>query len=88
MESPPDYGDWPVPVIDLEQCDGCGLCVEACPTRTLSLRNNMAVVSRPEACEYTGLCEMICPRRAIERPFQIVPAVGELSKALESEKGE
>jgi photosystem I iron-sulfur center len=69
-----DYGDRPVPIIDLERCSGCGLCVRVCPTSTLALRNGRAAVVRPAACEYTGLCELICPTAAIQRPFVIVLA--------------
>ncbi|HEX5807790.1 MAG TPA: 4Fe-4S binding protein [Anaerolineales bacterium] len=62
----------PVPIIDLQRCDGCGLCVRACPTHTLELRDGKAVVANPLACEYIGMCEAVCPRQAITRPFEIV----------------
>ncbi|MEK6222806.1 MAG: 4Fe-4S binding protein [Chloroflexota bacterium] len=62
----------PVPIIDKDLCDGCGLCVQACPHDALSLINDKAVVSLPQACEYEGHCEMICPVHAINRPFQIL----------------
>jgi len=61
-----------MPVIDLERCDGCGLCVKLCPTGALALHHGIATVVRPEACNYTGLCERICPMKAIQRPFEIV----------------
>ncbi len=64
--------DRPVPIIDLKLCDGCGLCVHACPTNALAIDSGNAVVARPMACDYRGLCEMICPNQAINRPFQIV----------------
>ena len=62
----------PVPIIDSTLCNGCGLCVTACPTNALAMRDDKAVVAHPNACGYEGLCEMICPVHAIERSFLIV----------------
>jgi MinD superfamily P-loop ATPase len=71
-----DYDDRPVPIIDPERCNGCGLCVRVCPTGALALRNGKAVVAKPLICEYAGLCELICPNQAIQRPFIIVLGEG------------
>jgi len=68
------FNDRPIPLIDPQKCDGCGLCVRACPTRALELRGGKAVVANPLACEYSGLCEAVCPTQAIARPFEIVVA--------------
>ncbi len=62
----------PLPIIRARLCDGCGLCVRACPNAALALRRGKAVVVRPDACDYAGLCEAVCPQGAIQRPFEIV----------------
>ena len=67
-----EFNDRPVPLIDPQRCDGCELCVRACPTSTLELRDGKAVVAHPLACEYIGMCEAVCPTHAITRPFEIV----------------
>jgi ferredoxin len=68
------FNDRPVPLIDLQRCDGCGLCVRACPTKTLALQDAKAMVANPSTCEYIGMCEAVCPKQAITRPFEIVIA--------------
>jgi ferredoxin len=68
------FNDRPVPLIDLQRCDGCGLCVRACPTKALALRAGKAFVAHPLACEYIGMCEAVCPTQAIARPFEILVA--------------
>ena len=68
------FNDRPIPIIDPQLCDGCELCVRACPTKALEVRDGRAVVVSPLACEYSGLCEAVCPTKAITRPFEIVIA--------------
>jgi MinD superfamily P-loop ATPase len=66
------FTDRPIPMINPQSCDGCGLCVHACPTRALGLQDDKAFVAKPLACEYNGMCEAICPVHAISRPFEII----------------
>ena len=68
------FNDRPIPMIDPQKCDGCGLCVRACPTKALGLQDGKAFVANLLACEYSGLCEAVCPTQAIMRPFEIVVA--------------
>jgi nitroreductase/Pyruvate/2-oxoacid:ferredoxin oxidoreductase delta subunit len=51
-------------VIDAEKCTGCGLCVEICPSGTISIRGEKAAVTgdRSLSC---GHCAAICPTEAI-----------------------
>lgn len=45
-------------------CNGCGMCVEACPNGALSVQLKVAVVD-PEKCEDCEECVFACPVGAI-----------------------
>jgi len=53
------------PVIDLDKCNGCGLCVENCQFEALKIINNKAKLN-PFICEGCGVCQIVCPEKAIE----------------------
>lgn len=50
--------------IDNKQCDGCGICVDACTVGAIVLREDKAFVEQ-ELCEGCQVCIDSCPRGAI-----------------------
>jgi len=60
------------PRIDPERCDGCGWCVQVCPTGALGLVAGKAALTQPDRCEYDGACEEVCPNDALALPYQVV----------------
>jgi len=54
----------PATEIDESLCDGCGLCVEVCPTDTLSVVNRKATVTGEDSL-LCGQCAAVCPHEAI-----------------------
>ena len=46
-------------------CKGCGYCVEFCPKKVLTLKDDKVVIEDPDNCICCGLCEMRCPDYAI-----------------------
>lgn len=46
-------------------CKGCGICVEFCPKKVLSLHNDKVQIVSGENCIKCGLCELRCPDYAI-----------------------
>lgn len=59
-------------VVDNEHCKGCGLCVEACPTKVLDLNQDVngkgyhyAYMKNPESCIGCASCGLVCPDSVI-----------------------
>ncbi|NLD26415.1 MAG: 4Fe-4S binding protein [Acholeplasmataceae bacterium] len=56
-----------------EDCKGCSLCVEFCPTKILELDRermndkgyNLVTVKEPEKCIACAICAMMCPDSVI-----------------------
>ena len=51
--------------IELEKCEGCGDCVEDCPTTSISIVDGKAVVVEDE-CIDCQMCMDHCKQGAIE----------------------
>ena len=77
MTPPHEPASWPLPIITLQRCTGCGLCAELCPTSAVEVIRQKAVIVRPADCTFCEVCESYCPEGAIGRPFQIVFASAE-----------
>ncbi len=76
---------------DRALCTGCGLCVQLCPERAITLEDGKAVIGA--ACESCQRCVGICPAGAIGvggkkvQPYRAVP-VAALQAWLEGGSGE
>ncbi len=52
-------------ILDLENCDGCGECVDVCIQRALTLVKDKPEIN-PLLCNGCGLCISICPREVLD----------------------
>jgi NAD-dependent dihydropyrimidine dehydrogenase PreA subunit len=52
-------------VVKFEKCEGCGDCVEACPTGAIEVKENKAVINLDD-CSDCGACVDSCPTQAID----------------------
>ena len=53
------------PIIEADECIGCGICVAACPQEVLEVVNGTAEVVNEDACIACGDCVEECPMGAI-----------------------
>lgn len=51
--------------VDEALCVGCGICVDACPLKILSLKGGLCVLTDDLRCLECGTCIHECPKRAL-----------------------
>ncbi len=72
--------------IDPGLCDGCGMCVEACPANAIAMMGGMAAVNTP-SCKGCGACISSCHADAIDlKVFTNAKIMEEIEAALEDKK--
>lgn len=59
----------PRPVVDVDLCNGCALCLDLCPFDCRALvgrvHAGISYLALPDRCVACGECERICDKRAI-----------------------
>ena len=59
------------PLIDFENCTGCGKCAQVCQYNAIAIINQKAFVFK-DICHACGSCSLICPEKAIhEKPDRV-----------------
>ncbi len=56
----------PKPIINAEECSGCGICIDVCPNEVLDLVDDIAQPVDESSCDGCGTCAEECPMGAIE----------------------
>lgn len=61
------------PVIDMNECVGCGICDDSCPIDVIMFNKetNSPIVLYPRECWHCGSCRQDCPEGAIKIVFSI-----------------
>jgi NAD-dependent dihydropyrimidine dehydrogenase PreA subunit len=53
------------PVVETEKCNGCGNCVEICPSEVYQVEEDKSEAIRPEDCIECWACVTQCPTESI-----------------------
>lgn len=56
----------------MEDCIGCGICVDKCPVGSISLKNSVAVIDMTD-CIHCGICHTACPKGAVKHDSDKIP---------------
>lgn len=67
----------PVPVVDAELCNACGICGDVCQFNAIAVLTNGARVF-PTLCHGCGACTRLCPEEAIHEEIR---PIGEVAAA-------
>jgi ferredoxin len=51
--------------VNVEECTGCGTCVDECPQEAISLNDDNIAVIDADECTDCGMCVDACPTEAI-----------------------
>jgi ferredoxin len=51
--------------VNVEECTGCGTCVDECPQEAISLNDDDIAVINADECTDCGMCVDACPTEAI-----------------------
>lgn len=57
------------PIIDGIKCNGCGTCVDICPTDVFGLTKTKTIpaITYPEECWHCNACVLDCPKEGAIR---------------------
>ncbi|MGD0831309.1 MAG: 4Fe-4S dicluster domain-containing protein [Terracidiphilus sp.] len=64
--------------VDVDECKGCGLCVDACPLKLIALGERLnhygyrTAVYAGAGCTGCGICFMVCPEPGAITVLRIV----------------
>lgn len=61
-----------MPWVKEEMCTSCGVCVEECPVKAISIPNEAAHIEG-EKCIRCGHCHDVCPEEAIRHDGERIP---------------
>ncbi len=52
------------PIVDVNLCTGCGICIEKCPFDSIVMKDGKAMIQN-DICRKCMICVKVCPENAI-----------------------
>jgi NAD-dependent dihydropyrimidine dehydrogenase PreA subunit len=74
--------------VDQNECKGCGLCIEACPTHLIHMSERMnhygyrTAEYAGKGCTACGICSMSCPEPGAITVYKLASQSGEAKGAV------
>lgn len=68
-------------IVDVEKCNGCEECLEACTVQVLEMQDGKSVPANPEKCLGCKNCVEICKDKAITVE-ELQPEMSETARLL------
>jgi NADH-quinone oxidoreductase subunit F len=59
--------------VDPDLCDGCGKCLEACPSAAISGGDGLIHVINTDICNKSMECMRVCPKEAVKKAGALKP---------------
>ena len=77
--------------VDVNECKGCGLCVEACPPKVIGMSEKLnhygyrTATYAGEGCTACGICFMVCPEPGAITVLRAVSRTGGARRGVNAE---
>jgi len=77
-----------------EECKGCGLCIEACPPKVISMSERLnhygyrTALYAGAGCTGCGICFMVCPEPGAITVYRLVSTHEVEARAAKAASGE
>jgi len=68
--------------LDVEKCNGCGMCIEVCPHEVFATEDHRVTIQDLDACMECGACALNCPTGALTVDAGVGCATGVIVGAL------
>jgi NAD-dependent dihydropyrimidine dehydrogenase PreA subunit len=65
--------------LDVEKCNGCGICVQVCPHAVFAIEAKKSRIVDRDACMECGACALNCPEEALTVQSGVGCAAGIIS---------
>lgn len=74
--------------VDFNECKGCGLCIEACPSKVISLSEHLnhygyrTATYAGSGCTGCGICFLVCPEPGALTVLRLDPNASSRSETV------